>query len=165
VNKTVFGDLLHFVASLRGDGLAQKCGGDEPPLRSELFSNEQMEQHGKTLAGSHRVGSGHAPDQLLTRLAENEGVLIEVRNLLLEPVETSRRMTPAGEWLLDNFYLIDEQIRTAKRHLPKGYSRELPRLLNGPSAGLPRVYDIALVTISHGDGRVDAESLTSFVAA
>ena len=49
--------------------------------------------------------------------------------------------------------------------MPKGYSRELPRLLNGPSAGLPRVYDIALETISHGDGRVDPESLSSFVAA
>ncbi|MEK7716911.1 MAG: cyclic beta 1-2 glucan synthetase, partial [Pseudomonadota bacterium] len=64
-----------------------------------------------------------------------------------------------------NFYLIEEQIRTARRHLPKGYSRELPRLLNGPSAGLPRVYDIALETISHGDGRVDPENLSSFVAA
>jgi hypothetical protein len=72
---------------------------------------------------------------------------------------------PAGEWLLDNFYFIEEQIRTAKRHLPKGYSRDLPRLLNGPSAGLPRVYDIALETISHGDGRVDPESLSSFIAA
>ncbi len=92
-------------------------------------------------------------------------VLIDVRNLLFEPVETKRRMTPAGEWLLDNFYLIEEQIHTAKRHLPKGYSRELPRLLKGPSAGLPRVYDIALETISHGDGRVDSESLSSFVAA
>jgi hypothetical protein len=49
--------------------------------------------------------------------------------------------------------------------LPKGYSRELPRLLNGPSAGLPRVYDIALETISHGDGRVEPESLSSFVKA
>ena len=48
---------------------------------------------------------------------------------------------------------------------PRVYSRELPRLLNGPSAGLPRVYDIALETISHGDGRVDPESLSSFVAA
>ena len=163
--KTIFGNLLHYVASLHGDGPAQKCGGDEPPLRSELFSSEQMEQHGKTLAGSHRVGSGHAPDQLLRRLAENEGVLIEVRNLLLEPVETSRFITPAGEWLLDNFYLIEEQIRTAKRHLPKGYSRQLARLLDGPSAGLPRVYDIALETIAHGDGRVDSESLSCFVAA
>ena len=65
----------------------------------------------------------------------------------------------------DNFYLIEEQIRTAKRHLLRGYSRELPRLLNGPSAGLPRVYDIALETISHGDGRMDPESLSRFVAA
>src|SRR5579863_608373 len=53
----------------------------------------------------------------------------------------------------------------AKRHLPKGYSRELPCLLNGPSARLPRVYDIALETISHGDGRVDPESLSRFVTA
>jgi cellobiose phosphorylase len=98
-------------------------------------------------------------------LAENEGVLLGVRNLLTEAVKTDRRITPAGEWLLDNFYFIEEQIRTAKRHLPKGYSRELPRLLDGPSAGLPRVYDIALETISHGDGRVDPESLSSFVAA
>ncbi len=84
---------------------------------------------------------------------------------MAEAVKANRRITPAGEWLLDNFYLIEEQIRTAKRHLPKGYSRELPRLLNGSTAGLPRVYDIALETISHGDGRVDPGSLSSFVAA
>ncbi|EQD59549.1 glycosyltransferase 36, partial [mine drainage metagenome] len=66
---------------------------------------------------------------------------------------------------LDNDYLIEEQIRTAQRDLPKGYSRELPRLLNGPSAKLPRVYDIALETIAHGDGRVDRESLSRFVAS
>ena len=111
------------------------------------------------------VESGTRSGPASERLAENEGVLIGVRNLLTEAVKANRRITPAGEWLLDNFYLIEEQIRTAKRHLPKGYSRELPRLLNGPSAGLPRVYDIALETISHGDGRVDPESLSSFVAA
>ena len=101
----------------------------------------------------------------MNRLAENEGVLVGVRNLLTKAVQANLRITPAGEWLLDNFYLIEEQIQTAKRHLPKGYSRELPRLLNGPSAGLPRVYDIALETIAHGDGRVDPESLSSFVAS
>jgi cellobiose phosphorylase len=138
---------------------------DEAPLRSDLFSAEQMQQHGKALAGSHTLSVGHAPDQLLSRLAENEEVLLEVRNQVAEAVQTNRRITPAGEWLLDNFYLIEEQIRMAKRHLPKGYSRELPRLLNGPSADLPRVYDIALEIISHGDGRVDPESLSSFVAA
>src|SRR5450759_2650938 len=124
-----------------------------------------MEQHGRTLAGMHRLSSERAPDQLLTRLAENEGIVIGACNVLTAAVNADRRIAPAGEWLLDNFYLIEEQIRTARRHLPKGYSRELPRLLNGSSAGLPRVYDIALETISHGDGRVDPENLSSFVTA
>ena len=137
----------------------------EPPLRSELLTADQMEQHGKTLAGTHRVSPGRAPDRLLARLAENESILIEVCDLLTEAVKAHRRIVPAGEWLLDNFYLIEEQIRTAKRHLPKGYSQELPRLSRGPSAGLPRVYDIALDVISHGDGRLDPESLNRFVAA
>src|SRR6266446_5002554 len=124
-----------------------------------------MEEHGKTLAASHKLSPERPRDRLLARLAENEDVLIGVRGLLSDAVEADRRIAPAGEWLLDNFYLIEEQIRTAKRHLPKGYSRELPRLVNGPSAGLPRVYDIALETISHGDGRLDVASLGSFVAS
>ena len=149
---------------LSGGGLAAH-GGDAPPLRAELFGADQMQQHGKILAGAHRLGVKHASDLLLGRLAQNQAVLLEAYALLTAAGKTTRRISPAGEWLLDNFYLIEEQIRTAKRHLPKGYSRELPRLAHGPSAGLPRVYDIALEAISHGDGRVDPESLSHFVSA
>src|SRR5260370_41034103 len=163
--KTIAGGLLHLRASLRSNGLAQKYAGDLSPLRSELFSADQMEQHGKALASSHELSPERKPDQLLARLADNEAVLIETCDLLIAAVKAERRITPASEWLLDNFYLIEEQIRTAKRHLPKEYSQELPRLLSGPSAGLPRVYDIALETIAHGDGRVDPEGLSRFVAA
>ncbi|MDH5286891.1 MAG: cyclic beta 1-2 glucan synthetase [Betaproteobacteria bacterium] len=138
---------------------------EAPPLRSELFSADQMEQHGKSLASLHVLAPGRARDQLLPRLAENERVLVGVCDLLAEAVTANRRITPAAEWLLDNFYLVEEQIRTAKRHLPRGYSVELPRLARGPSAGLPRVFDLAYETISHGDGRVDAEGLSRFVAA
>jgi cyclic beta-1,2-glucan glucanotransferase len=164
-SRRILKTLLHWGARLRGNGRAQEFAGTEPPLRSDLFSSDQMKQHGKALADSHQLGLEGAPEQLLSRLAENEGVLIGAHNLLTAAVKANRRIVPAGEWLLDNFYLIEEQIRTAKRHLPKGYSRELPRLQNGPSAGLPRVYDIALEIISHGDGRIDLESLSSFVAA
>ena len=164
-SRTIRGTLLHGKAGFRGNGLTKKFPGAEPPLRSELFSSDQMKQHGKALADSHKLGLGRAPDQLLTRLAENEGVLMGARILLMTAVKANRRIAPAGEWLLDNFYLIEEQIRTAKLHLPQGYSRGLPRLMNGPSAGLPRVYDIALEIISHGDGRLDLESLSGFVAA
>ena len=158
-------NLRRIGASLLGSGSAKMYAGDELPLRSELFSSEQMKQHGKTLAGLHKLGPRGIRDRLLTRLAENERVLTGACALLTSAVDANRRIAPAGEWLLDNFYLIEEQIRMAKRHLPKGYSRELPRLLGGPSAGLPRVYDIAHEAISHGDGRVDPESLRSFVAS
>ncbi len=164
-SKTIRWKLFHLRKGPRGDHLTQKYAREERPLRSELFSSDQMEQHGKTLAGLHKLGLVRARGKLLKRLAENERILIEVRNLLQDAVKTYRRITPAGEWLLDNFYLVEEQIHTARRHLPKGYSRELPRLQDGQSAGLPRVYDIALETISHGDGRIDSESLSSFVTA
>ena len=162
--RTIFERLLEITARFgRADSLG-KYADDEPPLRSELFSADQMEQHGKNLAVAHRLAPGHA-DRLLARLAENERILVDVCDLLTAAVTANRRITPAAEWLLDNFYLIEEQIRTAKRHLPKGYSRELPRLAQGPSAKLPRVYDLAFEAICHGDGRVDAESLSRFVAA
>ena len=138
---------------------------DELPLRAELFSTAQMELHGRSLAQTHTVSSARLPDQLLARLANNEQVLLNACSSLTAAVQQERQLTPAAEWLLDNFYLIEEQIRTAKRHLPKGYSKELPRLQKGPSAGQPRVYDIALETISHGDGRVDPENLRRFITA
>jgi cyclic beta-1,2-glucan synthetase len=164
---SIINESLHRLKShLWENDLSQKYADGEPPLRSELFSTEQMEQYGKTLAGLHILGPKVDPDQqLLSRLAENEAILLEVHDLVSEAVKANRQITPAGEWLLDNFYLIEEQIRTGRRHLPKGYSKELPRLLNGTSTGLPRVYDIAKEIISHGEGHVDPESLRRFVTA
>jgi cyclic beta-1,2-glucan synthetase len=164
-DTSVFGHLTQFRTRFRTSGLSYRPAGQEPPLRSELFSADQLEQYGKTLAAAHKVTLRWARDHLLTRLAANESALIGVCNRLTAAVSPNDRITPAGEWLLDNFYLIEEQIGTAKRHFPRGYSRELPRLALGPSKGLPRVYDIALEMIAHGDGRVDAESLSRFVAA
>ena len=107
---------------------------------------------------------GKGSNRLLARLGQNEDMLRAFNRASLA-VNPSRRITPAAEWLLDNFYLIEEQIQMARRHLPRGYSRELPRLLNGPSAGLPRVYDIVLELISHVDAQIDAEPLSAFIAA
>ncbi len=137
----------------------------EQPLRAELFSADQMEQYGRTLAAQHVPGARRNRDSLLERLDQNEAVLQQTCALLTVAISDTRSITPAGEWLLDNLYLIEEQIGTARRHLPVGYSRELPRLGRGQSAGLPRVYDIALEVVAHGDGSVDPESLARFIAA
>ena len=78
-------------------------------------------------------------------------------------IKPGKRITSAAEWILDNFYLIEEQIQIARRHLPKDYSKELPSLLAGPSAGLPRVYDIVFALISHVDAQIDVEPLRAFI--
>jgi hypothetical protein len=148
-----------------GMGDAGEISDRDEPLRAELFSADQMEQHGKNLAGWHKVRMESTRDRLLWRLSENETILNDAVDLLTADVKANCRITPAGEWLLDNFYLVEEQIRLAKRHLPSGYSRGLPRLVNGASAGLPRVYDLALETISHGDGRIDPANLSGFVSS
>jgi cellobiose phosphorylase len=136
----------------------------EPPLRAELFSVEQLARHAKALATNHRVVTRQGSNLLLARLGQNEDILRTFNRATLA-AHPNRRITPAAEWLLDNFYLIEEQIQLARRHLPRGYSRELPRLLNSVSIGLPRVYDIVLELISHVDAQIDAEPLRAFIAA
>ena len=148
--------------------LAAQASGDEP-LRGELFSADQLAAYGKRLAAAHVVADARLPDQLLARLASNEQVLVDLGKRLAAAASPERRFTPAAEWLLDNFYLIEEQIRTARRHLPRGYSYELPRLTlevaNGMAAGQPRVYALALQAVSHGDGQIGRGSFSRFVAA
>ena len=159
--KTLVSTFLHAIHRVSA---TTEDAADESPLRARLLSAEQMERHGKKLARTHRVGPSSSPELLLARLGENQNLIEKACRLLGANSESSSRLTPADEWLLDNIYLIEEQIRIAQRHLPKGYSRQLPRL-TGAGAEIPRVYDIALEAISHGDGRVDAEGLIRFVAA
>jgi len=138
---------------------------NEEPLREELFSSDQMERFGKTLATRHKLSTIPGKDHLLKRLADNEDTLQEVRKLLTDSIKKNYQVTPAGEWLIDNFYLIEEHILIAKTHFPKNYSEALPQLLNGISTGITRSYDIVLQIISHSDGRIDIESLSRFVEA
>ena len=135
------------------------------PLRSEIFTREKLQQHAVTLARRHVLTIQQTPEQLLKRLAENEHILLEVHALLIKTLNENIRISPAGEWMLDNFYLLEEQVYTGKKHFPKGYSKTLPQLLKGESAGLPRVYDMAVEIISHSDGHVDIHSLTDFINA
>ena len=138
---------------------------EESPLKLEVFNLDQLKRYARGLATRHELDPLAGRDPLLPRLADNERVLSEAYAELCEAVQAKRRISPAGEWILDNFHLIEEQIRIARRHLPRGYSRELPRLAVGPDAGLPRVYAIALEVIAHVDGRIDGENITAFVAA
>ena len=133
-------------------------------LHTELFSLEQLKRHALQLADQHRIDTHPGPDRLLPRLADNSNVLLTAYQVVTAATP-GRRILPAETWLLDNFYLIEQQIGLARRNLPRGYSRQLPRLVAGPSAGFPRIYDLALQLISHMDGRVDSDNTSQMVTA
>ncbi len=137
----------------------------ERPLRDELLSADQLERYAGHLASSHSLAVGRVADKLFNRLTENEKVLQSTYDLVAAAVTKNRRIDPAAEWLLDNFYLLEEQIHSTRRLLPRSYSQELPRLAGGPAADFPRVYGISLELISHTDGRVDSQALDGFIAA
>jgi cyclic beta-1,2-glucan synthetase len=141
------------------DNFTHKEVNENPPLRSELFSKDQMEVHAQYLAGTHVLSKTSSPELLLKGLSENEKTITQVNELLKESVKNRKSISPAAEWLLDNYYLIEEEIVIGKRYLPKGYSKGLPKL----KSGFPRVYSIAIEIISHSDGHIDIHSLSHFI--
>ncbi|MBU1397179.1 MAG: hypothetical protein KKE84_13720, partial [Gammaproteobacteria bacterium] len=91
---------------------------DTELLRSELFSIEQLKRHAVTLAGQYRIDPRPGPDSLLPRLADNARVLLAAYDVVTAAAATQgQRIVPAEAWLLDNFYLIEQQITLARRHL------------------------------------------------
>jgi len=138
----------------------------EDPIRAELFSIERLEQHAESLAAAQRVvkqsGRGR---RLLSRVEHNGRVLRESYRVIANAIREERAITPAAEWLVDNFHVVDEQLREIRDDLPPGFYRELPKLAEGPLAGYPRVYGIAWAFVAHTDSRLDPESLRRFVHA
>ncbi|MDC7866809.1 cyclic beta 1-2 glucan synthetase [Pantoea ananatis] len=129
--------------------------------RPELFSTPQLERYGQKLAHTHKLSPDKMPYYLLKRLSDNEAVITQNCYTLNAGKKTS--IMPAGEWLLDNYYLIEEQIRNVRQHLPTSFGKGLPSLASPHPC--PRIYDIATEAVAHGDGRWDTASLTSYIGA
>ncbi|HXD22367.1 MAG TPA: protein ndvB, partial [Gemmatimonadaceae bacterium] len=138
----------------------------EDPIRSELFGVERLEQHAASLAAAQKVAGGLGPQRpLLPRVEANGGVLRAANVAIAAALRDERWITPAAEWLVDNFFVVDEQLREIRDDLPVGFYRELPALAGGPLAGYPRVYGIAWAYVAHTDSRFDPDSLRRFVDA
>jgi hypothetical protein len=93
----VSGYLIRFSSGLRALLRPARPLVQEPPLRSELFSADQIERYGKILASRHRLTPRASRDALLPRLAANENTLVEVCRGLAAAVSTNERISPAGD--------------------------------------------------------------------
>ncbi len=149
---------------------SQRSGDAEPdvdePISAELFSIERLEQHAATLAAAQQVRP--AADRgmaIRPRVAENGRVLVETYRVLAQAIKDERTISPAAEWLVDNFSVVDEQLREIRDDLPPDYYRELPKLAGGHLDGYPRVLGLTWAYIAHTDSRFDPESLRRMVHA
>ncbi len=139
---------------------------EEVPIREELFSIERLEQYAASLAVAHQIAEKpRRRNLLLPRLEENSRKLIEAYQALAESIRSEHVISPAAEWLVDNFHIVDEQVREIREDLPRGYYRELPKLANGPFKDYPRIYAFCVELIAHTDSHLDTETLRRFIDA
>ena len=160
--------LVSVFSRLRGapkEGVhSRSCWADENPIRADLFGLERMRTHAHSLAVSHaRIGFGTRGRPLIARLNDNARVLQGANIVLSHASEQGKQLTPAAEWLIDNYYLMDMQIQTIKVELPVGYYRDLPKLVDGVFADLPRVFEIAWALVAHTDSHISTETIREFL--
>jgi len=133
---------------------------------SELFSVERLEQHARSLAAAQTITSEPRRGRAIgPRIADNGRVLLASYRVLAGAIREERSITPAAEWLVDNFHIVDEQLREIRDDLPANYYRELPKLAEGHLEGYPRVVGLAWAYVAHTDSRFDPDSLRRMVAA
>ena len=138
---------------------------DEKPFHAEFYSVERLEQYAQTLAAEHKTVTRKDRAQLLPRLDENGRILEFAYKALVEAIRDGRAISPAAEWLVDNYHIVEEQLREIRHDLPKSYYHELPKLADGELRGYPRIYAVALALITHTDSRLDTNTLRRFIAA
>lgn len=147
------------------DILDPRRGPVPPPIRSEIFGAQRFAQHGRSLGDTHRAEPASSTARtFVPRLRSNIRALREAHRYIGAQQRTGYDISPAAEWLLDNFHLIEAQLKEVQEGLPRSYFRALPVLLDEPLAGLPRIYGVAWAFVAHTDGAFDEGLLAHFLA-
>jgi cyclic beta-1,2-glucan synthetase len=138
----------------------------QAPIRSEIFGMQRFAEHGRSLALTHEAAiAKFSATGFFPRLESNVRALRESYDYIGLQARTGYDISPAAEWLLDNFHLIESQLKEIREGLPRRYFRSLPLLQHEPLLGLPRVYGIAWAFVAHTDGDFDEDLLSHFLIA
>ena len=147
--------------------ILQTAGETEPPIRAELFGIHRFEEHGRSLARAQVVQASTVREgrPFFPRVEKNLQALRKAYDQIALTSSSGHYVTPAAEWLLDNFHLVEAQLEQIREGVPRRYYAELPKLAAAPLAGLPRVYGIAWAYVAHTDSVLDPEIFSAFLNA
>ena len=161
--------LFVLVASLLLIGIRRHMntiGKEAGTIKDVLLQPEQLKVHAEQIAREHTIQKRPRLVKSLTgRLDSNFKTITTAYRDINSYAKKERELTPASEWLLDNYYKIEEQVKEIKQSLTRERLRKLHILDSGMLRGYPRVYAIVLELISHTDGRLDQNLLIEFVRA
>lgn len=117
-----------------------------------------------TLARRHGHLSPRAPFDLARALAADERSIDRAYNVARAAVRDERRVEPAGEWLIDNFYLARDEIREVRESLPVKVWQRLPCAAGG-TGNTPRMLQVVRAAVAGIDGNVEPEAIGRYLDA
>ena len=102
---------------------------------------------------------------LAGRLADNEALLLHAYRTIAKAISEERAITPAAEWLVDNYHLMEKQIREIRSDLPPVITGNCPSSPRDRSRDIRGYLGVAWAFIAHTDSRFDPEMLVRYVRA
>jgi cyclic beta-1,2-glucan synthetase len=137
---------------------------DSQPVSAEIFGAERARQHARSLAASQEVTQRpQRVHSVIDRLKDNAAALLLSYKEISDAISKGKSVTPAAEWLIDNYHQVEEQIAQTRADLPQGFYDQLPKLAGGHLAGHPRIFGLVWAHVAHTDSRFDPSLLTDFV--
>ena len=129
-----------------------------------ILDNQQLEKHLQKIASNHNLVNKSSKETYpIPHLIENYETIKIVYNLLNSHVKQGISTHPAGEWLLDNFYIIEETVKQIQKELTlKKYTNFLG-IANGRYKGFARIYVVAAEIIAYTDNRIEKENLEEYL--
>ena len=129
-----------------------------------VLDKHQLEMYLEKLASDHILKEKSDKNTYpIPRMMENFEVITMVYNLLNEHIKLKIPIHPAGEWLLDNYYILEETVKSIEKELPLKKYRDFLGIANGANYGFARIYVLAVEIVSYTDGKIDGKLLTDLL--
>lgn len=135
-------------------------------IEGAILDEEQLKKHLEKMAMQHTLrAKSNKSTYPVPQLIENYTKIKEVYNLLNEHIKLGISIHPAGEWILDNFYVIEEAVRQIEKEISIKKYTNFVGIQNGKYAGFARVYVLATEIVAYTDNKINGENLEKYLQA